>query len=320
MRYNFYIDWALLETTYTETLKFSFRSLRRLNQDSVYYFYDTKVKFENFLKRPDIEQELIETFQKEYNTLEEDFRADPEVKAELHMRVEELRERLWEVIDRRRDEAEAERIAIIEDRWVEDHSYILANLTVSMIQAEADRFFATRQFLIDYFKELNGLVISETVKAPVKIPFISLNANPPIEIVNGLIAASEAVASHRKDQATKSAPDHVPHKKEKGEKTEKESKNEKTKEKASQKKDGKAVENKAPPTPVQIEKENTIADPDSFPDIGFAIEFLYNVLASPEYSLEPPAPEGVAPPGKKGAVEVKGNLIIPISKNLNAIR
>lgn len=140
-------QWSTIESSYTDILKFCFRSLRREHQNSMTYFYNTKSNFSKFLSRPDKEQNLVDLFQAEYNAIDEDLRSDPDVKAELHQRSEDLRDKLWEVSDKRREEVEAERMAIIEDRWVEDYSVILANIYITMMQAELDRFQSTRQLL-----------------------------------------------------------------------------------------------------------------------------------------------------------------------------
>ena len=293
-------------------MKFSFRSLRKLLQDAAIYFYETKAHFQNYLKRPDIEQELIEAFQKEYNSLEEDFRIDNDVKAEFHQRVEELRERLWEIVERRRDEAEVERIQIIDDRWIEDHSYILANLVVTMVQAEADRFFSTRQFIIDHYKDLNGLIVVESSRPPVRLPFISLAAAPPIEVGSALIAAYEAIVAHRKDvQISKDKPE-TPHKKEKekGDKADKaETKADKAAAKEKNKAANKQVDTKVVAAAPVIEKEPVLLDTEQagFADINSTIDFLLTALQSP---IEVAASEPSTTTGKdkKGAIEQKGRL------------
>jgi hypothetical protein len=128
-------------------MKFAFRSLRREQNNSLMYFYNTKSNFAKFLSRPDKEQNLVDSFQAEYNSIDEDLRSDPDVKAELHQRTEDLRDKLWEVSDKRREEAEAERLAILEDKWVEDYSFVLANIYITMMQVEVDRYQSTRQIL-----------------------------------------------------------------------------------------------------------------------------------------------------------------------------
>ena len=76
-------------------------------------------------------------------------RYDNDVKAELHQPVEDLREKLWDLSDMRREEADAERAGLIEDRWVEDHMLVLTNCYVASIQAEVERYTGTRQIVLD---------------------------------------------------------------------------------------------------------------------------------------------------------------------------
>lgn len=148
------------------------------------YFHDTKVAFKTFLERPDRKQALLELFQKEFNAVEDDLRlvfwhmmfvseteilvwltdvclkssSDSDAKSELHQRVEDLRDQLWELSDTRKDEAEQERLAIIEDRWVEDHFAILTNVYVTAMQAEVDRYVGTKAVVVDYWRDVCGAV------------------------------------------------------------------------------------------------------------------------------------------------------------------
>ena len=139
-------------------MKFLFRSIRKEQDLAIHYFHDIKCHFKEFLARPDSKQDLIDLFQREYNSLEEDFRNDHEVKSELHQRADDLREKLWIDCDQRKEGAEMERLSIIEDQWMEDHSIIIQNIYISMFQAEADRFIGTKQFLIDYYRDAYGAV------------------------------------------------------------------------------------------------------------------------------------------------------------------
>ena len=152
------VEWTNIETFYSNRMKFLFRSVRKEHDSAIRYFYDTKSKFKEFLSRPDTKQDLIDLFQREYNSLEEDFRHDNDVKAELHQRVDDLREKLWLDSDKRKEASEMERISIIEDQWVEDHSINIQNIYILMIQAEADRLIGTKQFLFDYFRDAFGTV------------------------------------------------------------------------------------------------------------------------------------------------------------------
>jgi predicted nuclease with TOPRIM domain len=122
------------------------------------YFNQTKGNFTAYLERPDKKQELVDEFQSEFNAIEEDLRSDPDAKAELHQRSEDLREKLWELSDARQEKADSERLHVVEDKWVEDHSVILTNIFLTAMQAEIDTLNGTRQVIIDYFRDAYSMV------------------------------------------------------------------------------------------------------------------------------------------------------------------
>ena len=48
--------------------------------------------------------------------------------------VKDLCETLWDICDRRRDDAEKERTRIMQDNWTDDHSGIIVNQSISLMQ------------------------------------------------------------------------------------------------------------------------------------------------------------------------------------------
>lgn len=124
--------------------------------------------------RPDKKQAMVDVFVKEFNALEEDLRCDAEAKAELHQRAEDFREKLWTISDERKDEAENERTVLIENRWVEDHLALIANLYIGAMQLEVDRYIATKQVLVDFVKDASEVVLDDTVFSSVKVPVVDL--------------------------------------------------------------------------------------------------------------------------------------------------
>ncbi|KAI9096087.1 hypothetical protein DFS34DRAFT_623887 [Phlyctochytrium arcticum] len=194
-------QWTTIESTYADTLKFGFRSLRREKEAVLRYFHVTKVNFKRFLERPDTKQQLVELFQDEFNAVEDDLRSDLDAKSELHQRADDLRERLWEMSDKRKDEAEAERLFIIEDKWVEDHFVILVNVYIALMQAEVDRHVGTKQLIYDYFKDAYGTVVVENIKPHAKIPLLSPTAAASIDVSTLVTSGGgdSAQKLHRRD-------------------------------------------------------------------------------------------------------------------------
>jgi hypothetical protein len=54
-------------------------------------------------------------------------RADTEVRADLHQRIDDMRDILWSMSDERKEQAEAERASIMTNGWLGDHLGILDN-------------------------------------------------------------------------------------------------------------------------------------------------------------------------------------------------
>lgn len=117
------------------------------------HFYEKLQNIKQLLKLPDGRQSLITAFRDDYNAQDEDFLLDADVKAEFHARADELRDKLWDKIDARRDEIELERTNYIDSRWVEDHAIIITNVFVSMMQLELDRYTTTKQFICDFTRD-----------------------------------------------------------------------------------------------------------------------------------------------------------------------
>ncbi|KNE60449.1 hypothetical protein AMAG_05837 [Allomyces macrogynus ATCC 38327] len=154
-------EWAVLETVFTNTTKYLFRSLRRERETLINYFYEVKRHFEKFVTRPDSKQDLLRAFQEEFNALDDDLRGDPDAKAELHQRTEDLRDKLWGISDERKEQAETERTAIIMSHFVEDHYLIVTECYIGLMQAEMDRFLGTTHIVLDYVKDTQQQLINE---------------------------------------------------------------------------------------------------------------------------------------------------------------
>ena len=51
-----------------------------------------------------------------------------------------LRFQLWGICDARKEDAEAEKSAIVNDAWLDDHMGLLCNHYITLMQSEVDRF------------------------------------------------------------------------------------------------------------------------------------------------------------------------------------
>lgn len=61
-------------------------------------------------------------------------RNDEETMCELHQKVDDLRDRLWNICDERKSHAEGERQDIIDDGWLDDRLGIVSNQYITQMQ------------------------------------------------------------------------------------------------------------------------------------------------------------------------------------------
>lgn len=61
-------------------------------------------------------------------------RDDEEVKAELHQRVEDLRDNLYRICDMKKEESEKERELIMNNGWLPDKIGFLTNHFITLMQ------------------------------------------------------------------------------------------------------------------------------------------------------------------------------------------
>ena len=70
--------------------------------------------------------------------------------------LKDLCERLWDICDTRKLEAENEREQIMQEGWLEDHMGLLTNHHVSLMQSEVNRYQETCKLLKDYYVGMEG--------------------------------------------------------------------------------------------------------------------------------------------------------------------
>ncbi|XP_057565120.1 sperm flagellar protein 2 [Hippopotamus amphibius kiboko] len=173
--------WKLIEDSYINSIKTVLRYLREGQHIVIAYIYDIRTSFQQFLRRPDHKQEFVSQWQADFNTLPDDLRDDEETKAELHQRVNDLRDRLWDICDARKEEAEQERLDIINVSWLQDSIGIAMNHFFSLMQAELNRFQDTKRLLQDYYRGMECKIPTDDTKRFTRVPLVQLNSKDVLE-------------------------------------------------------------------------------------------------------------------------------------------
>uniref|UniRef100_A0AAY4BY74 Calponin-homology (CH) domain-containing protein n=1 Tax=Denticeps clupeoides TaxID=299321 RepID=A0AAY4BY74_9TELE len=149
--------WENMCNSYVTNIKAVMQNLRDERNMIIHHLEE----FKQFLKQSDLKQQFVTQWQQDYNKFPDDMREDDETKAELHKRLDDLRERLWTICDQRRAEAEREQASLSENSWLENHTALLINHFSTLIQVEVDRFHDTLYLLRDYYSGMRGAVLPE---------------------------------------------------------------------------------------------------------------------------------------------------------------
>ncbi|XP_042089813.1 sperm flagellar protein 2 isoform X2 [Ovis aries] len=173
--------WKLIENSYINSIKTVLRELREGQHSVLAYLYDIRTGFQQFLKRPDHKQDFVSQWQADFNSLPDDLWDDEETKAELHQRVNDLRDRLWDICDARKEEAEQERLDIINESWLQDSMGIAMNHFFSLMQAELNRFQDTKRFLQDYYRAMECKIPMDDTKKFTRVPLVRLDSRDILE-------------------------------------------------------------------------------------------------------------------------------------------
>uniref|UniRef100_A0A8C6AMK2 Sperm flagellar 2 n=1 Tax=Monodon monoceros TaxID=40151 RepID=A0A8C6AMK2_MONMO len=173
--------WKLIENSYINSIKTVLRHLREGQHTVIAYLYDIRTDFQQFLRRPDHKQDFVSQWQADFNSLPDDLWDDEETKAELHQRVNDLRDRLWDICDAHRGEAEQECLDIINESWLQDVIGIAMNHFFSLMQAELNRFQDTKRLLQDYYRGMECKIPTDDTKRFTRVPLVQLDSKDILE-------------------------------------------------------------------------------------------------------------------------------------------
>lgn len=131
--------WQAIEKVYIRDMKELFFAKRLQMNCLIPYTRYIKDKMEQIITLPSCKQDLVCTFQKEYNEFENDWRDVNVTKNEWHCRVKALQDRLYHICDERKLHAEKKRHDLICDNWAMEELLTLVNTYISCMQAELNR-------------------------------------------------------------------------------------------------------------------------------------------------------------------------------------
>jgi adenylate kinase family enzyme len=133
-------QWMSVEQEVTVKSKSVFAAIRGIRQNAVTHYAKLKEAFAEYLHRPDERALEAMRFQDGFNSIEEWMRSDIEVKQELHLRADELQEKLWGISDSAREASDSERYALLGDGWMQDKCAECTFQLTKLMQMELMRY------------------------------------------------------------------------------------------------------------------------------------------------------------------------------------
>ncbi|KAI2665003.1 Sperm flagellar protein 2 [Labeo rohita] len=139
--------WENICNSYVINVKTVMQNLRGERELIIHHLYNIRENFRQFLQKPDLKQEF------------------------------DLRERLWDICDKRKEEAEQERAGVIDDGWLDDHTAVLINHYSALMQIEVGRFQDSLCLLRDYYTAMCKTAFPESTRGFTRIPLIDITAD-----------------------------------------------------------------------------------------------------------------------------------------------
>uniref|UniRef100_A0A8C1B5V9 Sperm flagellar 2 n=1 Tax=Cyprinus carpio carpio TaxID=630221 RepID=A0A8C1B5V9_CYPCA len=156
--------WENVCNSYVTNVKTVMQNLRSERKLIIHHLYNIRENFRQYLQKTDLKQEFVSVWQGDYNSVPDNIREDEETKGELHQRLDDLRERLWDICDKRKEEAEQERAGVIDDGWLDDHTAVLINHYSALMQIEVGRFQDSLCLLRDYYTAMCKTAFPESTR------------------------------------------------------------------------------------------------------------------------------------------------------------
>ncbi|KAK9868084.1 hypothetical protein WJX84_004232 [Apatococcus fuscideae] len=152
--------WKTAEGTYLTTVTNILAHLRCSREAATLWFRDHRQQYVAFLERDaPSKHKLVSAFQASFNSVDLDFRKEPETKAELALRSSEAQDALWDVCDERQKQNEQLAVTIRDDPEPPARQEADAGKFAELLQGELARVAAARHVLLGSSQARIGLQV-----------------------------------------------------------------------------------------------------------------------------------------------------------------
>ena len=149
-------SWDMAVEDYVDSVKCAFRELAVLRATRAGHFSTTREQFHAYIERSSMAQSAVVELHQSINNIPMDMRYHDQVKCELHERVADTVKTLSTIIEEREEQNSRDLEALRSNGFVDYQADQVVQVYASLVQAEVDRFHATRRVLVDAFVGSQG--------------------------------------------------------------------------------------------------------------------------------------------------------------------
>ena len=149
-----FYNWKKILENYTSEAKIVFQNIKKQKDLNLSTFSKFQTKFLNFLKRPSKKLVEVTKYQTKFNNFGEEYaklRDDPQVKQEFHKDVTALTEKIWEIIETRKNEAIEERLKVMNSGKIEKEMEMFFLNIKRLFSIEIEKFLGSIQIIRDFY-------------------------------------------------------------------------------------------------------------------------------------------------------------------------
>lgn len=142
-------------------------------------FAEIQVRFLEVLRKQADKLVLLKKFNDRYNRFIEDnpeILDDPETKQELQIKLEELTDSLWVLVEAKKDLAVTERKGIMDSGYIEEEMDFFISNVQKLAQGELERYFGCVKLIKDYYQAIQNRA------APFNSDLHPIEVLPPPEV------------------------------------------------------------------------------------------------------------------------------------------
>ena len=161
---DIYNNWEKMHENYTSVLKLGFKSFKNQKESIISNYNQLQEKFLDFLNRPSKKNESMQKFINKYNKFIEEYpelKQDAEVKEEFNQDLADLGDRVWEIIDIRKNEAIKERLKIMSAGWIEKEMNKFYNNVEKLFIVEMEKIFTSIKIIRQFYFNMDSRVYQD---------------------------------------------------------------------------------------------------------------------------------------------------------------